>query len=86
LTTQPAPRIDAARPDASTLVAGECGSGKTRVLRPRAAALLLTGLSPQHILCLTYTKAAASDMQNRLFKRLGRMGDADRYRPASFAV
>jgi ATP-dependent helicase/nuclease subunit A len=26
---------------------------------------------PQHILCLTYTKAAASEMQNRLFARLG---------------
>ncbi len=28
-------------------------------------------MNPQNILCLTYTKAAASEMQNRLFARLG---------------
>ena len=47
------------------------GSGKTRVLTDRVARLLLDGVSPQHILCLTYTKAAAGEMQNRLFRRLG---------------
>jgi ATP-dependent helicase/nuclease subunit A len=64
-------QIDAARPDASTWLAANAGSGKTRVLTDRVARLLLSGVEPQHILCLTYTKAAASEMQNRLFKRLG---------------
>ncbi|MFP3384248.1 double-strand break repair helicase AddA [Tritonibacter sp. SIMBA_163] len=61
----------AARPDASTWLAANAGSGKTKVLTDRVARLLLRGVEPQHILCLTYTKAAASEMQNRLFQRLG---------------
>ncbi len=64
-------QIEAARPDASTWLGANAGSGKTRVLTDRVARLLLNGVEPQHILCLTYTKAAASEMQNRLFKRLG---------------
>ena len=47
------------------------GSGKTRVLTDRVARLLLAQVPPERILCLTYTKAAAAEMQNRLFKRLG---------------
>ena len=64
-------QIDAARPDASTWLTANAGSGKTRVLTDRVARLLLEDVDPQQILCLTYTKAAASEMQNRLFKRLG---------------
>ncbi|MDG2340290.1 MAG: UvrD-helicase domain-containing protein, partial [Paracoccaceae bacterium] len=61
----------AAHPHNSTWVEANAGSGKTRVLTDRVARLLLEGVQPQHILCLTYTKAAASEMQNRLFQRLG---------------
>jgi ATP-dependent helicase/nuclease subunit A len=64
-------QVQAARPDSSTWLSANAGSGKTRVLTDRVARLLLSGVEPQHILCLTYTKAAASEMQNRLFKRLG---------------
>lgn len=64
-------QIAAARPDASTWLGANAGSGKTRVLTDRVARLLHDGVDPQNILCLTYTKAAASEMQNRLFKRLG---------------
>jgi ATP-dependent helicase/nuclease subunit A len=64
-------QVRAAQPDASTWVAANAGSGKTRVLTDRVARLLLHGTKPQKILCLTYTKAAASEMQNRLFERLG---------------
>lgn len=64
-------QIDAADPGNSTWLSANAGSGKTRVLTDRVARLLLDGVSPQNILCLTYTKAAASEMQNRLFKRLG---------------
>ncbi|WP_424941414.1 double-strand break repair helicase AddA [Aliiroseovarius sp. S253] len=64
-------QIRAADPTASTWLSANAGSGKTRVLTDRVARLLLDGVSPQNILCLTYTKAAASEMQNRLFLRLG---------------
>ncbi|MCA0940316.1 double-strand break repair helicase AddA [Salipiger pacificus] len=64
-------QVEAARPDASTWLAANAGSGKTRVLTDRVARLLLDEVLPEHILCLTYTKAAATEMQNRLFKRLG---------------
>jgi ATP-dependent helicase/nuclease subunit A len=64
-------QVDAAAPGNSTWLAANAGSGKTRVLTDRVARLLLDGTDPSHILCLTYTKAAATEMQNRLFKRLG---------------
>ncbi len=64
-------QIAAADPARNTWLSANAGSGKTRVLTDRVARLLLNGVEPQHILCLTYTKAAASEMQNRLFKRLG---------------
>ena len=64
-------QIAAAQPDLSTWLSANAGSGKTRVLTDRVARLLLNRVQPQNILCLTYTKAAASEMQNRLFRRLG---------------
>ncbi len=64
-------QVEAADPAASTWLAANAGSGKTRVLTDRVARLLLAGTAPQNVLCLTYTKAAASEMQNRLFRRLG---------------
>ncbi|SHH15929.1 DNA helicase/exodeoxyribonuclease V, subunit A [Cognatiyoonia sediminum] len=73
-------QVDAADPHRNTWLSANAGSGKTRVLTDRVARLLLDGVSPQNILCLTYTKAAASEMQNRLFQRLGAwsmLSDAD---------
>ncbi|MEM9318223.1 MAG: double-strand break repair helicase AddA [Pseudomonadota bacterium] len=64
-------QIAAADPAASTWLMANAGSGKTRVLTDRVAWLLLKGARPERILCLTFTKAAASEMQNRLFDRLG---------------
>ena len=64
-------QVAAAEPGDSVWLSANAGSGKTRVLTDRVARLLLDGVAPQHILCLTYTKAAASEMQNRLFARLG---------------
>jgi len=66
-----AAQIAAAHPQRSSWVSANAGSGKTRVLTNRVARLLLAGCAPQKILCLTYTKAAAAEMQNRLFKGLG---------------
>jgi ATP-dependent helicase/nuclease subunit A len=61
----------AALPTANAWVAANAGSGKTKVLIDRVARLLLQGADPDSILCVTYTKAAASEMQDRLFARLG---------------
>jgi ATP-dependent helicase/nuclease subunit A len=60
----------AADPQRSVWVAASAGSGKTQVLVDRVIRLLLSGADPQSILCLTYTKAAAAEMANRLFQRL----------------
>ena len=65
-------QIKAAQPSSSTWVSANAGSGKTKVLIDRVTRLLLNQTQPQHILCLTYTKAAASHMQNKLFERLGK--------------
>jgi ATP-dependent helicase/nuclease subunit A len=64
-------QVEAADPAGSVWLSANAGSGKTRVLIDRVARLLLDGTEPQRILCLTYTKAAATEMQNRLFSRLG---------------
>ena len=56
----------AADPAASVFVEANAGSGKTRVLVDRVARLLLAGAKPDRILCVTFTKAAAGEMQARL--------------------
>lgn len=61
----------AADPRASVFVEANAGSGKTRVLVDRVARLLLEGVPPDRILCVTFTKAAAGEMQTRLFLKLG---------------
>ncbi|MTH65229.1 double-strand break repair helicase AddA [Paracoccus shanxieyensis] len=65
-------QVRAADPVRSTWLTANAGSGKTRVLTDRVARLLLAGTAPEKILCLTYTKAAATEMQNRLLQRLGK--------------
>ena len=62
----------AASPALSAWVSANAGSGKTRVLIDRVARLLLAGNDPASILCITFTKAAAAEMTNRLFDMLGR--------------
>ncbi len=51
---------------ASVWISASAGTGKTKNLIDRILALLLNGAEPSHILCLTYTKAAATEMQDRL--------------------
>jgi len=69
---QPTPeQREAADPARSVWVTANAGSGKTGVLTDRVARLLLGGVAPERILCLTYTKAAAAEMQERLFRLLG---------------
>jgi ATP-dependent helicase/nuclease subunit A len=60
----------ASDPSASAWVSANAGTGKTAVLVKRSLRLLLAGFRPESILCLTYTKTAAAEMQNRLLKVL----------------
>jgi ATP-dependent helicase/nuclease subunit A len=62
----------ALRPDESVWVAASAGTGKTKVLTDRLLALMLGGTDPAHILCLTFTRAAAAEMANRVNDRLAR--------------
>ncbi|MCZ6588618.1 MAG: UvrD-helicase domain-containing protein, partial [Alphaproteobacteria bacterium] len=67
----------AANPRASAWVAASAGSGKTKVLTDRVLSLLLAGVAPQRILCLTLTKAAAAEMAQRINAELGNWAIAD---------
>lgn len=67
----------ASDPARSVFVAANAGSGKTHVLTERVVRLLLAGAEPSKILCLTYTKAAAAEMQTRVFGRLSHWAVTD---------
>lgn len=67
----------ASNPSASAWVSANAGSGKTHVLAQRVIRLLLDGVEPSKILCLTYTKAAAANMSNRVFRDLARWTTID---------
>jgi ATP-dependent helicase/nuclease subunit A len=58
-------------PAASVVVAASAGTGKTHVLTNRVLRLLLAGNAPGKLLCLTFTKAAAAEMANRINATLG---------------
>ena len=76
----------AAHPLTHAFVSANAGSGKTRVLIDRVARLLLKGAAPDRLICVTYTRAAASEMLARLFQRLGSwsiMKDEDLYQELS---
>ncbi len=59
-------------PKSSAFVSANAGTGKTRALTHRVFRLLLNGVKPDSILCVTYTKAAAAEMQQRLQNTLSR--------------
>jgi ATP-dependent helicase/nuclease subunit A len=61
----------ASDPAASAFVSANAGSGKTHVLVQRVIRLLLDGVAPEKILCITFTKAAAANMAERVFTTLG---------------
>src|SRR4051795_3932544 len=75
LRSIPAPirdaQVRASDPAASAFVSANAGSGKTHVLVQRVIRLLLAGVPPEKILCLTFTKAAAANMAERVFTTLG---------------
>ncbi len=64
-------QANASNPGSSSFVSANAGSGKTHVLVQRVIRLLLTGVPPEKILCITFTKAAAANMAERVFTTLG---------------
>src|SRR6201994_3634541 len=64
-------QVRASDPTSSAFVSANAGSGKTHVLVQRVIRLLLTGVPPEKILCITFTKAAAANMAERVFTTLG---------------
>src|SRR5947209_7868416 len=65
-------QVEASDPAVSAWVTANAGSGKTHVLAQRVIRLLLAGVDPAKILCITFTKAAAANMANRVFDELRR--------------
>lgn len=70
-------QLQAADPAASVWVAASAGTGKTKVLTDRVLNLLLAGNAPHKLLCLTFTKAAAAEMSNRINAKLAGWAVAD---------
>ena len=62
-------QIKAANPELSVWVSASAGTGKTTVLVNRLLRLFLNDVKPSEILCLTYTKAGATEMQNRIYRK-----------------
>jgi ATP-dependent helicase/nuclease subunit A len=61
----------AANPAISVWASANAGAGKTKVLIDRIARLLLAGCQPGRVMAVTYTQAAAAEMQTRLYDKLG---------------
>ena len=71
MVSAPDGQIVASRPAVSAWVDASAGTGKTKVLADRVLRLLLAGTPPDRILALTFTRAAAAEMANRIFEALG---------------
>ena len=68
---------EASDPAKSVWVEASAGTGKTKVLSDRVLRILLNGAAPSRILCLTYTKAAAVEMNGRIAGRLSKWAVAE---------
>jgi ATP-dependent helicase/nuclease subunit A len=74
------PQLETSDPQVHAAVSASAGSGKTQVLTARVLRLLIQGARPQSLLCLTFTKAAAAEMANRIGSQLAawvRMKDSE---------
>jgi ATP-dependent helicase/nuclease subunit A len=75
-----AEQLSASAPSDHAALSASAGTGKTHVLTARVLRLLLAGVDPSSILCLTFTKAGAAEMADRIHRRLAywvRLKDAD---------
>ena len=64
------PQLEASDPQIHAAVSASAGTGKTQVLTARVLRLLVQGARPESLLCLTFTKAAAAEMANRIGSQL----------------
>jgi ATP-dependent helicase/nuclease subunit A len=81
-------QLSASAPSDHAALSASAGTGKTHVLTARVLRLLLSGVDPASILCLTFTKAGAAEMADRIHARLAywvRLKDA-RLRKELFAL
>ncbi len=62
----------ASNPLHNVWISASAGSGKTKLLTDRVLRLLISGVEPAKILCLTYTKAAAAEMMYRITGELSK--------------
>ena len=62
--------LDILSPDKSIALKASAGSGKTFNLSLRVVNLLLSGVEPDRILCLTFTNKATNEMYERIIKTL----------------
>lgn len=68
------------RPENSVWVEASAGSGKTFFLVSRLLALLLSGVEASKILCITFTRAAAGEIEQRVMSKISEfstLADAD---------
>jgi len=80
LATLDAGQGAAAHPEEHVWLNASAGTGKTQVLSARVLRLMLDGVSPEAILCITFTKAGAAEMAHRIHERLAawvRMDDGE---------
>ena len=63
-------QIQASDPQRSVFVSANAGTGKTKVLIERVLRLLLSDITPDSILCVTFTNAAAAEIEERLNQKL----------------
>lgn len=73
-------QLRASSPAHHAALSASAGTGKTHVLTARVLRLLLSGVDPSTILCLTFTKAGAAEMADRIHRRLAhwvRLKDSD---------
>ncbi len=65
------PQLNAVEPEDNIWLSASAGTGKTQVLAARVIRLLLEDdVNPENILCITFTKAGATEMAERINERL----------------
>ncbi len=67
----------ASDPNYSVWVSASAGTGKTKILTDRFLRLLIMGVEPTNILCLTFTNAASIEMQARINSKLKHLSLCD---------